>query len=196
MTFGVGLISPPPHHDIYSIEDLAELIHDLKNSLNARGVKLVSEVEQMIAAGVAKAKAALFDLFGYDGGTALLQVFHSTCRSTLGTRVGGNKPNPLLNDLQPGCSRNRRSTQDRRDATSLFGAEELFATAPLVTLGCLMMRVCHKNTCPLIATKIHDFAKVFRWCGCGCQLHEFRCGRIVKHGQTWLSNYQRNGRPS
>ena len=161
-TPGVGLISPPPHHDIYSIEDLAELIHDLKNSnVHARvNVKLVSEVGVgTVAAGVAKAKADVILVSGYDGGTGASprsSIQHAGAPWELG--VAETNQTLLLNDLR---SRVVLETDGQlktgRDVAiaCLLGAEEFgFATAPLVTLGCLMMRVCHKNTCPVgIATQ-------------------------------------------
>ena len=161
-TPGVGLISPPPHHDIYSIEDLAELIHDLKNSnVDARvNVKLVSEVGVgTIAAGVAKAKADVILISGYDGGTGASprsSIQHAGAPWELG--LAETNQTLLLNDLR---SRVVLETDGQlktgRDiaVACLLGAEEFgFATAPLVTLGCLMMRVCHKNTCPVgIATQ-------------------------------------------
>ena len=156
------MISPPPHHDIYSIEDLAELIHDLKNSnVNARvNVKLVSEVGVgTVAAGVAKAKADVILVSGYDGGTGASprsSIQHAGAPWELG--VAETNQTLLLNDLR---SRVVLETDGQlktgRDVAiaCLLGAEEFgFATAPLVTLGCLMMRVCHKNTCPVgIATQ-------------------------------------------
>ena len=161
-TPGVGLISPPPHHDIYSIEDLAELIHDLKNSNHhARiNVKLVSEVGVgTVAAGVAKAKADVILVSGYDGGTGASprsSIQHAGAPWELG--LAETNQTLLLNDLR---SRVVLETDGQlktgRDVAiaCLLGAEEFgFATAPLVTLGCLMMRVCHKNTCPVgIATQ-------------------------------------------
>ncbi len=161
-TPGVGLISPPPHHDIYSIEDLAELIHDLKNSnVNARiNVKLVSEIGVgTIAAGVAKAKADVILISGHDGGTGASprsSIQHAGCPWELG--LAETNQTLLLNDLR---SRVVLETDGQlktgRDVAiaCLLGAEEFgFATAPLVTLGCLMMRVCHKNTCPVgVATQ-------------------------------------------
>ncbi|MCH7227842.1 glutamate synthase large subunit [Haloferula sp. A504] len=161
-TPGVGLISPPPHHDIYSIEDLAELIHDLKNSnVHARiNVKLVSEVGVgTIAAGVAKAKADVILISGHDGGTGASprsSIQHAGCPWELG--LAETNQTLLLNDLR---SRVVLETDGQlktgRDVVvaALLGAEEFgFATAPLVALGCLMMRVCHKNTCPVgIATQ-------------------------------------------
>ena len=161
-TPGVGLISPPPHHDIYSIEDLAELIHDLKNSnVNARvNVKLVSAVGVgTIAAGVAKAKADVILVSGYDGGTGASprsSIQHAGAPWELG--VAETNQTLLLNNLR---SRVVLETDGQlktgRDVAiaCLLGAEEFgFATAALVTLGCLMMRVCHKNTCPVgVATQ-------------------------------------------
>ncbi len=161
-TPGVGLISPPPHHDIYSIEDLAELIHDLKNSnVHARiNVKLVSEIGVgTIAAGVAKAKADVILISGHDGGTGASprsSIQHAGCPWELG--LAETNQTLLLNDLR---SRVVLETDGQlktgRDVAiaCLLGAEEFgFATAPLVSLGCLMMRVCHKNTCPVgVATQ-------------------------------------------
>ena len=169
-TPGVGLISPPPHHDIYSIEDLAELIHDLKNSnVHARvNVKLVSEVGVgTIAAGVAKAKADVILVSGYDGGTGASprsSIQHAGAPWELG--LAETNQTLLLNDLR---SRVVVETDGQlktgRDVAiaCLLGAEEFgFATAPLVTLGCLMMRVCHKNTCPVgVATQNPELRKKF-----------------------------------
>ncbi len=161
-TPGVGLVSPPPHHDIYSIEDLAELIHDLKNS-NTRArinVKLVAEVGVgTIAAGVAKAHADVILIAGHDGGTGASptsSIFHAGAPWELG--LAETNQILLLNDLR---SRVVLETDGQlktgRDVAiaTLLGAEEFgFATAPLVTVGCLMMRVCQKNTCPVgIATQ-------------------------------------------
>ncbi|PXA04332.1 glutamate synthase large subunit [Coraliomargarita sinensis] len=170
-TPGVGLISPPPHHDIYSIEDLAELIHDLKNAnVNARvNVKLVSEVGVgTIAAGVAKAKADVILVSGYDGGTGASprsSIQHAGAPWELG--LAETNQTLLLNDLR---SRVVVETDGQlktgRDVAiaCLLGAEEFgFATAPLVTLGCLMMRVCHKNTCPVgVATQNPELRKKFK----------------------------------
>lgn len=161
-TPGVGLISPPPHHDIYSIEDLAELIHDLKNAnRNARiSVKLVSEVGVgTIAAGVAKAHADVVLISGYDGGTGAspqTSIKHAGLPWELG--LAETHQTLVLNNLR---SRIAVETDGQmktgRDVViaALLGAEEFgFATAPLVTLGCIMMRVCHLNTCPVgIATQ-------------------------------------------
>ena len=155
-TPGVGLVSPPPHHDIYSIEDLAELIHDLKNA-NRRArisVKLVSEVGVgTVAAGVAKAHADVVLVSGYDGGTGaspLSSIKHAGLPWELG--LAETHQTLMLNKL-----RSRivvevdGQLKTGRDVVigALLGAEEFgFATAPLVTLGCVMMRVCHSNTCP------------------------------------------------
>ena len=161
-TPGVGLISPPPHHDIYSIEDLAELIHDLKNgNRNARvSVKLVAEVGVgTIAAGVAKAHADVVLISGHDGGTGaspLSSIKHAGAPWELG--VAETHQTLLLNNLR---SRIYVETDGQlktgRDVAvaTLLGAEEFgFATAPLVVLGCIMMRVCHLNTCPVgVATQ-------------------------------------------
>jgi glutamate synthase domain-containing protein 2/glutamate synthase domain-containing protein 1/glutamate synthase domain-containing protein 3 len=161
-TPGVGLISPPPHHDIYSIEDLAELIHDLKNAnRDARiSVKLVAEVGVgTIAAGVAKAHADVVLISGHDGGTGaspLTSIKHAGAPWELG--LAETQQTLLLNDL-----RSRivvevdGQLKTGRDVVigALLGAEEFgFATAPLVAMGCVMMRVCHLNTCPVgIATQ-------------------------------------------
>ena len=169
-TPGVGLISPPPHHDIYSIEDLAELIHDLKNAnREARiNVKLVSEVGVgTIAAGVAKAKADVVLVSGYDGGTGAspkTSIKHAGLPWELG--VAETHQTLLLNNLR---SRIVVETDGQmktgRDViiAALLGAEEYgFSTAPLVTLGCIMMRVCHLNTCPVgVATQNPELRKQF-----------------------------------
>jgi glutamate synthase domain-containing protein 2/glutamate synthase domain-containing protein 1/glutamate synthase domain-containing protein 3 len=155
-TAGVGLISPPPHHDIYSIEDLAELIHDLKNAnREARiSVKLVAEVGVgTIAAGVAKAHADVVLISGYDGGTGASPLT-STTHAGLPWELGLAETHQTLviNNLR---SRIVVETDGQlktgRDVAiaALLGAEEFgFATAPLVAVGCIMMRVCHLNTCP------------------------------------------------
>ena len=155
-TAGVGLISPPPHHDIYSIEDLAELIHDLKNAnRQARiSVKLVAEVGVgTIAAGVAKAHADVVLISGHDGGTGAspqTSVAHAGLPWELG--LAETHQTLVLNNLR---SRITVETDGQlktgRDVAiaALLGAEEFgFATAPLVAVGCIMMRVCHLNTCP------------------------------------------------
>lgn len=161
-TPGVGLISPPPHHDIYSIEDLAELIHDLKNgNHHARiSVKLVAEVGVgTIAAGVSKAHADVVLISGHDGGTGaspLTSIKHAGAPWELG--LAETHQTLVLNDL-----RSRivvevdGQLKTGRDVVigALLGAEEFgFATAPLVAMGCIMMRVCHLNTCPVgVATQ-------------------------------------------
>jgi len=161
-TAGVGLISPPPHHDIYSIEDLAELIHDLKNANRfARvSVKLVAEVGVgTVAAGVAKAHADVVLISGHDGGTGaspVSSIKHAGGPWELG--VAEAHQTLVLNNLR---SRIYVETDGQlktgRDVAiaALLGAEEFgFATAPLVVLGCIMMRVCHLNTCPVgVATQ-------------------------------------------
>jgi len=161
-TPGVGLISPPPHHDIYSIEDLAELIHDLKNA-NTRArisVKLVSESGVgTIAAGVAKAKADTILISGHDGGTGASpksSIYHAGAPWELG--IAETNQTLLLNDLRSRVylevDGQLKTGRDVAVACLLGGEEFGFATAPLVTLGCLMMRVCHKNTCPVgVATQ-------------------------------------------
>ena len=156
-TPGVGLISPPPHHDIYSIEDLAELIHDLKNANEkARiNVKLVAEVGVgTVAAGVAKAHADVVLISGHDGGTGaspVSSIKHAGIPWELG--LAETHQTLLLNDLR---SRIVVETDGQlktgRDVViaALLGAEEFgFATGPLVVLGCIMMRVCNLNTCPV-----------------------------------------------
>ena len=169
-TPGVGLISPPPHHDIYSIEDLAELIHDLKNANHkARiSVKLVAEVGVgTIAAGVAKAHADVVLISGHDGGTGaspLSSIKHAGIPWELG--LAETHQTLVLNNLR---SRIAVETDGQlktgRDVAiaALLGAEEFgFATAPLVTLGCIMMRVCHLNTCPVgVATQDPELRKKF-----------------------------------
>ncbi len=169
-TPGVGLVSPPPHHDIYSIEDLAELIHDLKNA-NPRArinVKLVAEVGVgTIAAGVAKAHADVILIAGHDGGTGASpssSIFNAGAPWELG--LAETNQILLLNDLR---SRVVLETDGQlktgRDVAiaALLGAEEYgFATAPLVSVGCLMMRVCQKNTCPVgVATQDPKLRKNF-----------------------------------
>jgi glutamate synthase (ferredoxin) len=161
-TAGVGLISPPPHHDIYSIEDLAELIHDLKNAnRQARiSVKLVAEVGVgTIAAGVAKAHADVVLISGYDGGTGAAprtSIMHAGLPWELG--LAEAHQTLVLNNLR---SRITVETDGQlktgRDVAiaALLGAEEFgFATAPLVSVGCILMKVCHLNTCPVgVATQ-------------------------------------------
>ena len=168
---GVGLISPPPHHDIYSIEDLAQLIYDLKN-VNPRAriaVKLVSEVGVgTVAAGVSKAHADVVLISGDSGGTGaapLSSIKHAGIPWELG--LAETQQVLLLNDLR---SRIRVQTdgklQTGRDIViaALLGAEEFgFATAPLITMGCIMIRKCHLNTCPVgIATQDPELRKRFQ----------------------------------
>jgi len=161
-TPGVGLISPPPHHDIYSIEDLAQLIHDLKNVNPAAriSVKLVSEVGVgTVAAGVSKARADHVTISGYEGGTGaspLTSLTHAGSPWEIG--LAETQQTLLLNDL-----RSRIAVQvdggirTGRDVAigALLGADEFgFATAPLIAAGCIMMRKCHLNTCPVgVATQ-------------------------------------------
>jgi glutamate synthase (NADPH/NADH) large chain len=169
-TPGVGLISPPPHHDIYSIEDLAQLIHDLKNA-NSQArihVKLVAEVGiGTVAAGVSKAHADVVLVSGHDGGTGaspLTSLKHAGAPWELG--LAETQQTLLLNNL-----RDRIVVQvdgqlkTGRDVViaALLGAEEFgFATAPLVVSGCIMMRVCHLDTCPVgIATQNPDLRAKF-----------------------------------
>ena len=167
----VGLISPPPHHDIYSIEDLAQLIFDLKNAnRNARiNVKLVSEVGVgTIAAGVAKAKADVILISGYDGGTGaspLTSLRHAGLPWELG--VAEAQQTLVLNNLRSRvvleCDGQLKTGRDVAIAC-LLGAEEFgFSTAPLVASGCIMMRACHLNTCPVgIATQDPELRKNFK----------------------------------
>jgi glutamate synthase (ferredoxin) len=167
----VGLISPPPHHDIYSIEDLAQLIYDLKNAnREARiNVKLVSEVGVgTIAAGVAKAKADVVLISGYDGGTGaspLTSLKHAGLPWELG--LAEAQQTLVLNNLRSRivveCDGQLKTGRDVAIA-ALLGAEEFgFATAPLVASGCIMMRKCHLNTCPVgIATQDKELRKNFK----------------------------------
>jgi glutamate synthase (ferredoxin) len=170
-TPGVGLISPPPHHDIYSIEDLKELIYDLKcaNPRARVSVKLVAESGVgTIAAGVAKAHADVILISGHDGGTGaapLTSIKHAGMPWEIG--LAETHQTLLLNDLR---SRVTLETDGQmrtgRDVVvaALLGAEEFgFATAPLVTLGCVMMRVCHLNTCPVgVATQDPKLRRQFK----------------------------------
>ncbi|MEM7251541.1 MAG: glutamate synthase large subunit [Pseudomonadota bacterium] len=169
-TPGVGLISPPPHHDIYSIEDLAQLIHDLKNvNRDARiSVKLVSEVGVgTVAAGVSKAHADHVTIAGHDGGTGaspLTSIKHAGSPWEIG--LAETHQTLVLNDL-----RGRIAVQvdgglrTGRDVVigALLGADEFgFATAPLIASGCIMMRKCHLNTCPVgVATQDPELRKKF-----------------------------------
>ena len=167
---GVGLISPPPHHDIYSIEDLAQLIHDLKNANpNASvSVKLVAETGVgTVAAGVTKAKADHIVIAGHDGGTGaspLTSIKHAGGPWEIG--LAETQQTLLLNQL-----RSRVILQvdgqlkTGRDVVvgAMLGADEFgFATAPLVVEGCIMMRKCHLNTCPVgVATQDPELRKRF-----------------------------------
>ncbi len=170
-TPGVSLISPPPHHDIYSIEDLAQLIYDLKNAnREARiSVKLVSEAGVgTVAAGVAKAGAQVILISGYDGGTGAAprtSIHNAGLPWELG--LAETHQTLIMNDLR---SKVRLETDGKlmtgRDVAiaAMLGAEEFgFATAPLVTMGCVMMRVCNLDTCPVgVATQNPELRKRFR----------------------------------
>lgn len=167
----VGLISPPPHHDIYSIEDLSQLIYDLKSAnRNARiNVKLVSEVGVgTVAAGVAKAKGDVILISGHDGGTGaspLTSLKHAGLPWELGLAEAQQTlvMNNLRNRVVLECDGQMKTGRDVAIAC-LLGAEEFgFATAPLVASGCIMMRVCHLNTCPVgIATQNPELRKKFQ----------------------------------
>jgi len=169
-TAGVPLISPPPHHDIYSIEDLAQLIYDLKNvNPQARiSVKLVAEVGVgTVAAGVAKAHADVVLISGYDGGTGaspLTSLRHAGIPWELG--LAETQQVLVMNDLRSRIVvQTDGKLQTGRDVAiaALLGAEEFgFSTAPLVSMGCIMMRKCHLNTCPVgIATQDPMLRKKF-----------------------------------
>jgi glutamate synthase (ferredoxin) len=169
-TPGVGLISPPPHHDIYSIEDLAELIHDLKNANpEARiNVKLVSEVGVgTIAAGVAKGHADVVLISGHDGGTGAspqTSIKHAGLPWELG--LAETHQTLVLNNLRDRIvveTDGQLKTGRDLAVAALLGAEEFgFATAPVVVLGCIMMRVCHLDTCPVgVATQNPELRKKF-----------------------------------
>ncbi|MBP5263122.1 MAG: glutamate synthase subunit alpha, partial [Lachnospiraceae bacterium] len=169
-TPGVSLISPPPHHDIYSIEDLAQLIYDLKNAnKNARiSVKLVSEAGVgTVAAGVPKAGAEVVLVSGYDGGTGaapLSSIHNAGLPWELGLAEAHQTlvANGLRNQVVIETDGKLMTGRDVAIA-AILGAEEFgFATAPLVTLGCVMMRVCHQDTCPMgIATQNPELRKRF-----------------------------------
>ncbi|MGZ6885583.1 MAG: glutamate synthase large subunit [Acidimicrobiia bacterium] len=169
-TPGVGLISPPPHHDIYSIEDLAQLIHDLKNSnpLARVHVKLVAEVGVgTVAAGVSKAHADVVLISGHDGGTGaspLTSLKHAGAPWELG--LAETQQTLLLNGLRDRIVvQTDGQLKTGRDVVvaALLGAEEFgFASAPLVVSGCIMMRVCHLDTCPVgVATQNPELRKKF-----------------------------------
>ena len=169
-TPGVALISPPPHHDIYSIEDLAQLIHDLKNS-NPRArisVKLVAEIGVgTVAAGVAKAKSDVVLISGYDGGTGaspLTSLKHAGIPWELG--LAETQQTLVMNKLRDRIIvQTDGQMKTGRDVmvAALLGAEEYgFSTAPLVVMGCIMMRVCHLDTCPVgIATQNPELREKF-----------------------------------
>ena len=170
-TPGVSLISPPPHHDIYSIEDLAQLIYDLKNAnTQARiSVKLVSEAGVgTVAAGVAKAGAQVILVSGYDGGTGAAPR-NSIHNAGLPWELGLAEThqtlimNGLRNKVRIETDGKLMSGRDVAIA-AILGAEEFgFATAPLVTMGCVMMRVCNLDTCPVgVATQNPELRKNFR----------------------------------
>ncbi len=167
---GVGLISPPPHHDIYSIEDLAQLIHDLKNVNPAArvSVKLVSEIGVgTVAAGVAKAKADHVTISGFDGGTGaspLSSIKHAGSPWEIG--LAETQQTLVLNKLRGRiCVQTDGQMKTGRDVVigALLGADEFgFATAPLVVEGCVMMRKCHLNTCPVgVATQDPELIRKF-----------------------------------
>lgn len=169
-TPGVGLISPPPHHDIYSIEDLAQLIHDLKNANNQARVhvKLVAEVGVgTVAAGVSKAHADVVLISGHDGGTGaspLTSLKHAGAPWELG--LAETQQTLLLNGLRDRIvvqADGQMKTGRDVVIAALLGAEEYgFATAPLVVSGCIMMRVCHLDTCPVgVATQNPELRKNF-----------------------------------
>ena len=165
------MISPPPHHDIYSIEDLEQLIHDLK-SVNPKAnisVKLVSEVGVgTVAAGVAKAKADLILISGYDGGTGAAP--YTSIKYTGGPwELGLSEAHQvlLMNNLRSRVilqTDGQMRTGKDVVVAALLGAEEFgFATTPLVVMGCMMMRKCHSNTCPMgVATQNPELRKKFK----------------------------------
>src|SRR5207248_5664543 len=170
-TPGVGLISPPPHHDIYSIEDLKQLIYDLRcaNPGGSVSVKLVSEVGVgTVAAGVAKANADHVTIAGHDGGTgASPQSSIQSAGVPWEIGLAETQQTLLLNDLRSritvevdGGMRTGRDVV----VSALLGADEFgFSTAPLIAMGCIMMRVCHLNTCPVgIATQDPELRRRFR----------------------------------
>ncbi len=188
-TAGVGLISPPPHHDIYSIEDLAELIHDLKNAnRQARiSVKLVAEVGVgTVAAGVAKAHADVVLISGHDGGTGAspqTSIAHAGLPWELG--LAETHQTLVLNNLRSRIAVEADGQlKTGRDVVvaALLGAEEFgFATAPLVATGCIMMRVCHLNTCPAgIATQDPRLREKFA----GKPEHVVNFMRFIAHGSA------------
>src|SRR5690606_21789963 len=169
-TPGVGLISPPPHHDIYSIEDLKQLIFDLRcaNPSASVSVKLVAEVGVgTVAAGVAKANADHVVISGHDGGTGASPV-SSIHSAGVPWEIGlaETQQTLVLNKLRDritGQADGQMKTGRDVVIAALLGAEEMgFATAPLITTGCIMMRACHLNTCPVgIATQDPELRKRF-----------------------------------
>jgi glutamate synthase domain-containing protein 2 len=170
-TPGVGLISPPPHHDIYSIEDLKQLIYDLRcaNPRRRVSVKLVSEVGVgTVAAGVAKANADHVTISGHDGGTGASpqsSIQSPACPWEIG--LAETQQTLLLNDLRSRITVEvDGQMKTGRDVViaALLGADEFgFSTAPLIAMGCIMMRVCHLNTCPVgIATQDPKLRERFR----------------------------------
>ncbi len=203
---GVGLISPPPHHDIYSIEDLAQLIYDLKN-VNPRArisVKLVAEVGVgTVAAGVAKAHADVVLISGDNGGTGaspLTSIKHAGIPWELG--LAETQQVLVMNDLRSRIIvQTDGKLQTGRDVAiaALLGAEEFgFATTPLIAMGCVMMRKCHLNTCPVgIATQDPALAQeVRRHAGKRHQLLFLRRRRNARdHGPARLPHGQRDGGP-
>jgi glutamate synthase (NADPH/NADH) large chain len=205
-TPGVGLISPPPHHDIYSIEDLAQLIYDLKNANEKAdiSVKLVSEVGVgTVAAGVAKARADHVTISGFEGGTGaspLTSIKHAGSPWEIG--LAETQQTLVLNEL-----RGRIAVQvdgglrTGRDVVvgALLGADEFgFATAPLIAAGCIMMRKCHLNTCPVgIATQDPRIAQALhRQARARHQLLLLRCRRSARDdGCHGLPHHERDDRP-
>ena len=203
---GVGLISPPPHHDIYSIEDLAQLIYDLKNvNPQARiSVKLVAESGVgTVAAGVSKAHADVILISGYDGGTGaspISSIRHAGIPWELG--LSETQQTLVMNDLR---SRVRLQVdgklQTGRDVAiaALLGAEEFgFATLPLIAMGCIMMRKCHLNTCPVgVATQDPVTAQKIPGPAGACHQFPLLCRRrpAAGHGQAGFPQVGRHGGP-
>jgi len=192
---GVQLISPPPHHDIYSIEDLAQLIYDLKNANpDARvSVKLVSEIGVgTVAAGVSKAHADVVLISGHDGGTGaspLTAIKHSGIPWELG--LAETQQVLVMNKLRDRIIvQTDGQLKTGRDVViaALLGAEEFgFATAPLVVMGCVMMRVCHLNTCPVgVATQDPELRK--RFTGSRSTSRTSSASSRRRSGSTWPSS--------
>ncbi len=203
---GVGLISPPPHHDIYSIEDLAQLIYDLKNvNPKARiSVKLVAEVGVgTVAAGVSKAHADVILISGYDGGTGaspLTSLQHAGIPWELG--LAETQQVLVMNDLRGRVKLQvDGKLQTGRDVAigALLGAEEFgFSTAPLIAMGCIMMRKCHLNTCPVgIATQDPVLRAKFEGHPEHVINYFFFVAEQVRadYGAAWLAQDRRNGWP-